>query len=155
MGICGAGGEIIARVNLQFPTFAVHFIASHPSAQNALGWGTPRCEWRTQDKKTSVGRPPGYTTIPLARVCVFQSRNVGGFQPAPKGSVMTKFEVLSINPKTKSPELMPCETLEQAQSQRRIAIGLGRLLVEIVDSHAAHESWQAKAREEIRQLQGT
>jgi len=106
VGICGAGGEIIARVNLQFPTFAVHFIASHPSAQNALGWGTPRCEWRTQDKKTSVGRPPGYTTIPLARVCVFQSRNVGGFQPAPKGSVMTKFEVLSINPKTKSPELM-------------------------------------------------
>jgi hypothetical protein len=25
--------------------FAFRWIASHPSAQNALGWGTPQVEW--------------------------------------------------------------------------------------------------------------
>ena len=35
---------------LALPDFAVHDIASRPSAQNALGWGTPQWEWRIQRK---------------------------------------------------------------------------------------------------------
>ena len=60
VGICGL---TIARIIFAKPTsvysrlrFAVCGVASHPSAQNALGWGTPRLGWRTQ--KASVGHPP-------------------------------------------------------------------------------------------------
>jgi hypothetical protein len=59
---------------------------------------------------------------------------------------MTKFEVLSINPETKSLERMPFQGREAAESHRQRAEREGRLLVEIISSPEEHEAWQQKSR---------
>jgi hypothetical protein len=68
---------------------------------------------------------------------------------------MANFDVLLINPQSKSPENTFCETIEEARSQERIAGVLGRLFVEIVTSTEPlhRERWQKSARELIRQLE--
>lgn len=68
---------------------------------------------------------------------------------------MANFDVLSINPETRSPENTFCETIEEAQSQERTARRLGRLFVEIVDSAkpSQREQWQKNAKDLIRQLE--
>jgi hypothetical protein len=68
---------------------------------------------------------------------------------------MANFDVLAISPETKSPENVFCETIEQAQTQTRIARSLGRLFVGIVDSSSPsqREQWQRGARDLIRRLE--
>lgn len=65
---------------------------------------------------------------------------------------MTNHTVLSVNPETKTLELMPYERLGDAESQQQRAIREGRLLVEIVDTREKHEAWEQKAKQLIASL---
>jgi hypothetical protein len=65
---------------------------------------------------------------------------------------MKTFEVLCINPGTKSPELMLFETKAEAQSHKRMAEGRGKLLVEIISSAEEHEEWRHRAMELVSSL---
>ena len=53
-------------------------VASHPSAQNALGWGTPQLGWRTQ--KASVGHPRRRARLQGHGLLWTESGDRGGLQ---------------------------------------------------------------------------
>jgi hypothetical protein len=79
----------------------------------------------------------------------------GSFQALPKGVKVTNFEVLSINPKTRSRERMPFATIEEAESHQRRAQAEGRLVVEIVSSPAEFKEWHEKTKAAIEYLKET
>jgi len=60
---------------------------------------------------------------------------------------MARYDVVSINPKTKLLESMPFGTLEQAESHKRTATKEGRLLVEVIDSPERFNAWKKEAHE--------
>lgn len=59
---------------------------------------------------------------------------------------MTRFEVLSIHPQTKSPERMPFATHEEAKRHKRRTEAGGRLLVTIVSSLQEREEWRQNTK---------
>jgi hypothetical protein len=65
---------------------------------------------------------------------------------------MSKYEVLSINLKTKGPEQMSFASLDQAESHERRAKREGRRLVKVVDSPAMREAWKKKAQKAVERL---